>query len=105
MTAVRQPIPGGTVSRIRGRWQVPGLTWLTRVVLVVSLLGGFLGEPVGEGLAIAAVTAIVAAPLLRVCWLLIRWTQEHDRRFVATGVALLSVVATGGVLAALGVGR
>lgn len=104
MTEVRASIPSGEVSRIRGRWQVPALTWLTRVVLVVALFGGLIGHEVGRVLAVAAIGAVVAAPLLRICWLMFRWTQEHDRRFVLTGALMLAVVATGAILAALGVG-
>ena len=105
MTAARQPIPDGTVSSIRGRWQVPALTWLVRVVLVVSVIGGLLGGRVGRGLATAAVVAVVAAPPARVGWLLLRWTQERDRRFVLLGAAVIVVIATGALLATLGVGR
>lgn len=104
MTAGREPIPAGTVSSIRGRHQIPALTWTTRIVLVVSLVGGLGGQAVGDPLAIAAVTVIVAVPTLRVCWLIRRWAQEGDRRFVGTGLALLAVISTGAVLAALGVG-
>lgn len=104
MTAARSPIPGGTVSQISGRFQAPALSWLTRVVLVLSLVGGLLGGSVGRLVATAAVAAIVATPLLRLAWLILRWTQERDRRFVVTGSALLAVVALGGALAALGVG-
>lgn len=104
MTVARSPIPGGTVSRIRGRFQAPGLTWLTRAVLVLSLVGGLLGGSFGRAVATTAVAAIVATPLLRLAWLILRWIQERDRRFVATGSALLAVVALGGALAALGVG-
>lgn len=104
MTDVRPSIPPGEVSRIRGRWQIPALTWLTRVVLVTSLAGGLIGHDVGRAIAVAAIVAIAAAPLLRICWLMFRWTQEEDRRFVVTGALLLTVVAIGGILAALGVG-
>ncbi len=104
MSGGRAAIPAGEVSTIRGRWQAPGLTWLTRAVLAVSLVGGLLGGPVGRAMAVGAVSAIVAAPLLRIGWLIVRWGQERDRRFVVTGLALLVVVASGGVLAALGVG-
>lgn len=104
MSEVRASIPPGQVSRIRGRWQVPVLAWLTRVVIVVALAGGLIGHDVGRVLAVAAIAAIVAAPLLRICWLMLRWTQEHDHRFVIAGALMLAVVATGGILAALGVG-
>lgn len=104
MTTDRRPIPDGTVSRIRGRWQAPGLRVLVRVVLVVSVVGGLLGGRVGRGLAAAAVIAIIAAPLARVCWLLFRWAQERDWRFVLLGLAVIAVVGSGGVLAAVGVG-
>lgn len=104
MTAARRPIPDGVISRVRGRWQTPGLTWLVRVVLVISVVGGLLGGPVGRVFAAVAVGAVIAAPLLRVCWLILRWIQEHDRRFAVLGAAVIAVVATGAVLAALGVG-
>lgn len=104
MTAARRPIPEGVVSAIRGRWQIPALTWLVRVVLVVSVVGGLLGGRLGRGLATAAVVAVIAAPPLRVCWLLLRWQQEQDRRFVLLGRAVIAVIGTGAVLAALGVG-
>ena len=104
MTDSRAPIPPGRVSTIRGRWQAPGLTLLTRLVLVAALLGAFLPGGAGMALATAAVSAVIAAPLLRVAWLVHRWAQERDRRFVLTGVALLVVVAAGAALAAAGVG-
>lgn len=104
MTAARRPIPDGRVSSIRGRWQIPAMTWLIRVVLAVSLASAVLGGPVGRVLAIVAVAAVVAAPLTRVCWLILRWTQEHDGRFVLLGVVVIAVVTSGAVLATLGVG-
>jgi len=104
MTSDRRPIPDGTVSRIRGRWQAPGLRVLVRVVLVVSVVGGLLDGLVGRTLSTVAVAAVVAAPLLRVCWLLLRWAQERDARFVLLGIAVIVVVSSGGVMAALGVG-
>lgn len=104
MSEGRVPIPEGTVSTIRGRWQGPALTCLTRLVLVGALLGAVLPGGIGIGLATAAVVAVVAAPLVRVAWLVFRWVQEGDHRFVAVGLGLLVVVAVGAVLAALGVG-
>ncbi len=97
--------PPGAVSTIRGRWQRPALTWTTRVVLVVAAASIVIPDPLRTGLAIAVVAAVVAVPLLRVAWLVFRWHQEHDRRFVAIGATLLTVIAVGGLLSALGVGR
>lgn len=100
----RQPIPDGIVSSIRGHYQAPGLTWITRIVLVAGVLGGVLPGDTGIAVATGAVAAVVAVPLLRVGWLIFRWTQERDRRFVLTGMGLLAVVGGGAALAALGVG-
>lgn len=104
MSQERIPIPDGTVSSIRGRWQGPALTWLTRLVLLGALLGALVPGGVGIGLATAAVAAVVAVPLVRVAWLVFRWVQEGDHRFVAAGLGLLLVIAVGAVLAALGIG-
>ncbi len=104
MSGQRAPIPAGTVSTIRGRWQGPALTWLTRLVLVAAVLGAVVPGSVGIGMATAAVVAVVAAPLVRVAWLVWRWVQEGDHRFVAFGLGLLLVIAVGAVLAALGIG-
>lgn len=95
----------GAVSTIRGRWQAPALTWVTRVVIVLGVVSALAPDGIAVGLATAAVATIVAAPVVRVAWLVFRWWQERDSRFVATGAALLVVVAAGGALAALGVGR
>lgn len=43
-------------------------------------------EDVGDAFAIATVVAVTATPLLRVGWLVFRWSQERDWRFVGTGV-------------------
>ena len=104
MTGPREPIPAGTVSTIRGRYQGPALTWLTRIVLVAGVLGAVLPGDAGTAVATAAVAAVVAAPLLRVAWLVYRWTQERDRRFVVLGSAVLGVIAAGAALSAAGVG-
>ncbi|MDY7099964.1 MAG: hypothetical protein S0880_02140 [Actinomycetota bacterium] len=104
MSAEREPIPPGAVSTIRGRWQRPALELVSKAVLAVSVVAVLVPGAVGRAIGVAVVAAIVAAPLLRVAWLVFRWTQERDRRFVITGLALLGVVGTGAVLAALGIG-
>lgn len=103
MTATREPIPPGRVSIVRGRWQGPALMWLTRVVLVVALIGGFAGGPVGRALAATAVAIVVAIPIARVVWLVGRWQHERDTRFVIAGIVLLITVGAGALLALLGI--
>ena len=104
MSEPRAPIPAGTVSTIRGRWQAPALTWTTRVVLALGVLAAVLPDDAGTVVGTVVVVAVIATPLLRVAWLVHRWRQESDPRFARTGVALLAVVAVGALLAALGVG-
>lgn len=104
MSASRTPIPDGEVSTIVGRWQAPALTWLVRVVLVASVAAAVIPGTAGIALATMAVIAVIAAPLVRVAWLVFRWTQERDRRFVGRGIGLLLIVAVGAALTALGVG-
>ncbi len=96
--------PPGLVSSIRGRRQGPALLWVSRLVLVVAVLGGLIPGPAGLALAVVAVGLVVAVPLARVVWLVIRWSQEGDLRFVAVGLALIATVAIGATLAALGIG-
>ena len=105
MTDVREPIPPGVVSTIRGRWQTPALTIVTWFTLILSMVAVVLAGPVGDAVGAVVVAAIVATPLLRVAWLAFRWWQEGDGRFVRTALALLAVVASGGVLTIAGVGR
>jgi hypothetical protein len=96
--------PPGQVSHIRGRLQAPVLDWLTRIVLVLSVAGGFVEGAVGRALAVIAVAAVVIASPARVAWLVYRWAEERDQTFVAIGLALLGVIAAGGALALAGVG-
>jgi len=102
--SAREPIPAGRVSRVRGRWQAPALTWTTWGVLAAGVLSAVLPGDAGTAVATAVVGVVVATPLLRVVWLVLRWNREHDRRFAALGLALLAVVAAGAALAAAGVG-
>lgn len=77
-----------------------GALWWTALTAaglgaVALLLPGALGIAV----AVAAVTVIVAGPLLRVVWLIAAWARTGDQRFVLTGCVLLAVVAAGAALA------
>ena len=87
------------VSTVIGRWQIPALTWATRVIFVAALIGLILPATVGATVRVTVVSAAIALPLLRVGWLIYRWREERDWRFVALGLTLLAVIAMGAVLA------
>ena len=76
-----------------------GLFWAVVASAVLAAVGLALPGRVGRDVATAAVVVVVAAPLLRVVWLIVAWWRGGDRRFVAVGLVLLAVVATGFVLA------
>lgn len=100
----RQAIPPGTVSTIRGHWQAPWLRRATQLVLLLSVIASVLPGDARDVVAWTAIGLVIAAPLLRLLWLLHRWRQEQDTPFVLLGAAVLLVVGTGAALASLGVG-
>ncbi|MEX2280522.1 MAG: hypothetical protein WEA76_10610 [Acidimicrobiia bacterium] len=84
-----------TTSSITGRRQGPwlrGTIWVLTVTALVALLVPGTPGVIAGGLA---VTLLVATPLLRVVWIVIRLAGERDGRFVRVGLALLSAVAIG----------
>lgn len=99
MNTERRPIPPGRVSTIRGRWQRPALTAATLGALVLAFAGLVLPRDVADALQRAALTVVIATPLLRIVWLCVRWTNERDWRFLAAGLALVAVVGAGAVAA------
>ncbi|MFQ5522547.1 MAG: hypothetical protein ACE5F5_03095 [Acidimicrobiia bacterium] len=90
------------VSRVQGRYQAPALRGVVVVAWLLALASVIVQE--WEPAGLMAVGLIIATPLLRVVWLILRWSQEKDHRLVFAGLALLAVVGTGAVLAAVGVG-
>lgn len=100
----RVPIPAGTVSSIQGRRQAPALRVAAAVAFGAAAAGLLLPGALGDAFAIAAVVVVTATPLLRVGWLIVRWSQERDWRFVAIGVGLLAVVSLGALAALAGIG-
>lgn len=88
------------VSTIRGHWQIPALTWVTRILLAAAVIGVLAPSNIGTSIQIAVVATAIAVPLVRVAWLIHRWRQEQDWRFVWLGLALLAVIA-GGAFATL----
>lgn len=75
-----------------------------RVALTVAgLLGvtaALLPDDWGEEAAgVAMVVVLIAAPVGRVAWLLVRWLRRGDRRFALAAVALLAVMGVALALA------
>ncbi len=103
MTA-RVPIPAGTVSSIQGRRQAPALRVAAAAAFGAAVAALLLPGALGDAFAVTAVVVVTATPLLRVGWLIFRWSQERDWRFVAIGVGLLTIVSLGALAALAGVG-
>lgn len=77
------------------------LRLLSRLALGAALAGLLLPDPIGKVASALAVAVVVAAPLLRVTWLAVRWYGRGDRRYAAVAVALLLIIGCGSVLALL----
>lgn len=75
------------------------LRFLARAAFIAALVGLLLPGPVGRAGSAAAVAVVVAAPLLRVAWLAVRWYLRGDQRYAAVAAGLLLVVGTGSVVA------
>jgi len=75
------------------------LRFLIKAAFVAALAGVVLPRPLGTVASGVAVGIVVAAPLLRVAWLAIRWYLRGDRRYAAVAASLLVVVGSGSVIA------
>lgn len=82
-----------------------GTAMLLKVAAVIALAAAVVGtvargrvSSVFGGIAVAV---IVAAPLLRVAMLGVRWLRIGDRRFAAAAAGFLFVTAAGAALALL----
>ena len=71
------------------------------VTLAFSVAGALISGQAGSAIATAAVVLVIAAPLFRVGWLIVRWLREGDTRFAVVGFGLLAIVAVGFVLSLL----
>ena len=80
---------------------VKALFWVVVAAAALAVLGLALPGEVGVTVAAAAVVVVIAAPLLRVLWLIVAWWRSGDWRFVGVGCALLAVVALGTLAAVL----
>lgn len=89
-------------SRVRGRRQRPALKVVTIVAWSMAWIGSMSQARPFATAGIIAIGLVIAAPLLRVGWLIFRWIQERDWRFVWTATALLTVIAVAGLAALIG---
>jgi hypothetical protein len=93
------------ISHVTGRRQARALRLISAIVIATAATSLMVPGPAEGWLALGALVLVVSTPLLRVGWLIFRWGQEGDRRFVLLGVGLLTVVAVGAVASGLGLGR
>ncbi len=68
---------------------------------VCALGGAFIPGPVGTVSGTACIVFLIAAPVLRVAWLVVDWTRTRDVKFALLGCALLVVLAASGAIALL----
>ena len=64
-----------------------------------ALGGAFIPGAVGRWSGTACIVILIAAPVLRVAWLVVDWTRVRDFRFALLGCGLLLVLMTSGAIA------
>ena len=79
------------------------LSRIMQVALVVTfacaLGGAFIPGTVGRVSGTACIVILIAAPVVRVSWLVVDWVRQGDTRFALLGCALLLVLAMSGAIA------
>lgn len=71
------------------------------VTFACALGGAFLPGTIGVWSGRACIVILIAAPVLRVTWLVVDWTRIRDVKFALLGCALLFVLATSGAIVLL----
>lgn len=91
--------PPGLGARLR-RQQVLGrvLLVLVCVVGVLAVAALVTSGSTSDTLATVTVGALIAAPVIRVAWLAVRWFRLGDIRFAMVSVGLLLVVGVAAVV-------
>ena len=74
------------------------LVVITATLTFLAALTVVLTAPAEEPVAVATVAMLLAAPLLRIAWLGVRWWRLGDRRFAFVAAGLLGVVALAAVV-------
>lgn len=86
------------VARTVGTLSVP-MRWATFIAWGLAFVATIAPGAFGTVAGVAALTLIIAAPLVRVGVLVIVWWMERDLRFVATAGFLLAIIGVGAVIA------
>ena len=68
-------------------------------VLLLATAGALVPGRTGRALDAAAVTVVVAAPLVRLVALAVGFLRERDGRYALAAMGLLAIVATGAIVA------
>ncbi|QGG95333.1 hypothetical protein [Actinomarinicola tropica] len=79
----------------RQRHLVTFLRALYVLAFALALAGVVLPGEAGDAAGTALVATLVAAPVLRIAWLLVRWIRRRDLRFAAVAFGLLVVIGAG----------
>ena len=58
-----------------------------------------MGDDTGDAVAAVMIGLLVGIPVVRIGWLLSRWSRRRDWRFALAAVVLLTVMVSGSVLA------
>ena len=90
--------PGHGPRLVRRRVLVRALVVLTAVLSALAATVIVLPPPAEEPVAVATVALLIAAPVLRIGWLGVRWWRLGDRRFALVAAALIGVVALAAVV-------
>lgn len=96
------PTPAGTPppDPRAGRFDqvVRGLQVAMVLVAVAAVLGDVLHGPAGRAAEWVLLAVLVAVPVVRVLWFVVRWFRRGDPKFALVGIGVLVVMAAGVVL-------
>lgn len=74
------------------------LTAELAAVVVLCAVALVASDDVAGSAAAGLLALLVAIPLVRVAWLVVRWFRRGDRRYAAVGLFVLAVAALGWLL-------
>lgn len=82
-----------------GKRLIRPLKFATAAAFVLAVAGAVIPRDVGDVAAGAMIAFLMAVPLLRLAFFVIRWWQIGDRRFAAVALLLLVEIGAGAALA------